>query len=426
MSRKQRASFAIAALAAVALVTPTRAHSQQVLHISGARSAIAFTITGRELPDAESLVNSAREKCPIDASALSNATHRVRSALTAAEPRDVPSGLVLITTTTQPNNAECGTSPDDAAKMTAAAIEFRQPDPHSVITGVELADSQGVITPALVRTIRTVPLWARDDEPGKPVIQIAVPLEHFMPERSAETGPLVLMITREDETVERRTLSDADVDALWRLALPARAAAASADSGWAQRIARVQPIAVEDLPEAAALMQQLTDARDTLSDRMLARQLLATEPCLRLPADAPMAATTLIERSRPAAHCRSRRPITTALSGALVPGLGQVSSRWRTVAGIVVLGIVAQRLHASQVSKRDGRDYYQQYVDATSVAEASEYWARADKARRQTDVLIMQAGAIWLGAAVEATWYESRLGKRLRFAAPIARPATSR
>lgn len=83
--------------------------------------------------------------------------------------------------------------------------------------------------------------------------------------------------------------------------------------------------------------------------------------------------------------------------------------------------------HLAHSRVRPGRRaYYQQYLGATSIGDVNTYGARADNARRQTDVLIMQASALWLGAAAEATWYQWRLGRRLRFAALVWRPMRSR
>jgi hypothetical protein len=181
-----------------------------------------------------------------------------------------------------------------------------------------------------------------------------------------------------------------------------------------------------DLPPAAAVLLQLSARGDSLGTHWIARQAVTVEPCLQLPGGAPANAVALLDRFRPQAHCRAQHAGAAMLRGTLVPGLGQVSSKWRTVAGGVVLGLVAQRLHASQQSKREGRDYYQRYLSTTSGIYAQEYWTRSENARRRTDAQIVQAGALWLGAMVEATWHEWRLGRRLRRVAPITLPVESR
>jgi hypothetical protein len=403
-----------------ALLIPATVTGQQVVHISRARTAVALSITGRALPDGAAMVTAAQKACPSNANDIRDAMVKADRAVAAAEPPGLPLGLVLITVTTQARNAECRVFPDDVANLTAAAIELRPPVPHAPITRVQVAIAGQPVTPALERTIRTVPLWSRNEPANTFAVQLALPIAHFAADQNGSTRPVALLISRLGATeVERVELTGADVDALWRLALPVRAAAAGVDVRWAATINHPAPIAVKDLPVAATVLQQLSVIDDSLASRALARQLLATEPCLRLPSDAPASANVQLERFRPSARCHARGAADVAWRSALVPGLGQATSRWRTVAGIAVLGVVSQRLHASQTSKRNGRDYHQRYLSATSFDEADKYWALADNARRRTDVQIVQAGIVWLGALAEAQWHEWRLRKRLRFAAPI-------
>lgn len=414
-------------LLALALLVPVTASGQRVVHISRARSAVALSITGRALPDGEGIVNRAQKACPSNASDVREATTKVGRALGAAVPPGLPPGLVLITVTTQARNAECRVSPDDVANLTAAAIELRQPVPHAPITRVQIAVAGQPVTPTLERSIRNVALWSRNDTANTFAAQLALPIANFAVGHDGSTRPVVLLISRLGATeVERVELTNADVNALWRLALPARAAAADVDVSWADSISHPAPLTVNELPVAATLLQQMSVVNDSLASRALARQLLAIEPCLRLPSDAPASASAHLERFRPSARCHARGAADAAWRSALVPGLGQVTSRWRTVAGIAVFGLVAQRLHASQASKRDGRDYYQRYLGATSFEEADTYWALAENARRRTDEQIVQAGVVWLGALAEAQWHEWRLRRRIRFAAPITPAARPR
>ena len=426
MTHIRFASLAVSMM--LALCIPVTASSQQVLHISRARTSVALTIVGRALPEAESLLSGLRRGCPYTPDTGGMAAVRVGTALAEAVPADVSAGQVLITVTTQANNTDCVPAADDVGSLTAAAVEILRPASHAPITRVALSIADTIVVPTLSRTIRTLALWSdgRNDRDSRArtatvpstALQLVIPLERFLPvAHSAKKAVALLIMRQEETTVERILLSEQDIDALWRLALPVRAARVGADSLWARRLGHTAPLTIAELPMATAILQQLTAAGDSLASRSLARHALSVEPCLRLPMEAPLAAGALFDQLRPQAYCRPQRPAVALLRGSFVPGLGQVSSRKRTIAGVLVLGIVAQRLHASQVSKRDARQLYQRYVDASSTVEANTFWARADAARRRTDAQILQASALWLGAASEATWFEWRLGRRLRLAA---------
>lgn len=419
-------------LTALALFAPQSATAQQVVQINRPRSAVAITTTDRTLPDAASLMEVARVKCTIAPAVARDAKAQIATAAAAAVPPALPPGLVLITVTTRAND-NCDTSYDLRANLTAAAIEFQKPTPHAAITRVQVTSGDSVIAPTLARTMRTLQLWARpnaarDNSVPSTALQVALPIEHFAPADQSGSPRVALLVSRQGENdPERIELSNADIEVIWRLGMPARVAALTGShSSAAARIAHASVMEPVDLSPAAAVLLQLSARGDSLGAYWLARQAVTTEPCLRLPDGASANAVALLDRFRPDAHCRAQHPGAAMLRGTLVPGLGQVSSKWRTVAGVVVLGLVAQRLHASQQSKRDGRAYYQQYLATTSAIYAQEYWNRSEDARRRTDTQIAQAGALWLGAMAEAAWHEWRLGRRLRRVAPIALPGEFR
>lgn len=411
----------------LSLFAPTKVIGQNALLISRPRSEIAITITGRSLPDASSLLNDAQSGCRLTPALARDAGKRIERSVTAAVPESLPSGLVVVTVTTTANT-RCGSVNSTRAELTAAALELRKPAPHAPLAFVTVVVSDSAVTPLFSRAIPTTRLWARDDVlrdtsvPGT-ALQIALPIELFTAKDDTDVARVALLITRQGEVnVERVELSVQVLEALWRLVIPARMGAIREDTSVAMKFSRVPNLSRSDLPFAAVALQKLSSRGDSLAVHWLARQLVEAEPCLRLPRDADALAANSLERYRPRAHCRSQQLNVVLLRGALVPGLGQRSSRWRSVAGALVLGLFAQQVYASRESKLEARRYYQQYVDATTTFYAEEYWGRAERARRRTDSHLLLASTLWVGALTEATLYELRLGRRLRFSSPIVPP----
>lgn len=415
--------LASAAILCALAVGAVDAGGQTIRRLSRPRAEITIAGAADARPSVAAMVASLRTGCA-ETVLAADVEQRLREALAAAFEAGASSGDVVITVVPRNANARCALTPEEQALLDFAAVDVVRSVPERSIVRAELIVDGTVVSP---RTSLPTPVTvlAAGHPGGESFGTRAVfPIERL---RGADGWlPLnaALMLWRRDEELgERVELPIELVEAMWRLTLPRSAALATpAAREAAERLAGAPTITRSDLPHAALLIATLAATADSARAHVLAASALRTEPCLRLGGTHPEAAQALLEQLRPPAHCSARALDHVAYRGLAVPGLGQVSSRARSIAGAVIFGAVLQRVVSSQMAKGDSRELYRAYQNAATIEDANRLYASADAARRRTDRHLMQAGVIWLAALGEAIWYEARLGRRLRFAAPIQLP----
>lgn len=329
----------------------------------------------------------------------------------------------------------CVQAPSLRSTLASRGIVLAADSPlDGAITRVDvIVDGRSVDT----RDARSIPLAVL---PGGQLTEAAtafqfrVPLDAFG--ISERLGPfdVVFVAWRHGAlTGERLELPQNLIRTLWRQALAAHPVvvedAALAEA--AERLPDAPSFSDYDLPvarlaDAALLARALVMRGDSFPARVLAHDAIAAEPCTRLESDEPLVARRLFESARPAsAYCAARPLSQTALRGALVPGLGQVSSRKRTWLGAAILLVTAERILSSRAARNDSRRLYREYLAADNQGDATRAFDAAQAAWRRSDLAAVTAGTLWVGALAEALWFEWRMGERLRWAAPLALPPFS-
>ena len=162
---------------------------------------------------------------------------------------------------------------------------------------------------------------------------------------------------------------------------------------------------------------------DLPSAALAANELTAMDPCALsggdLPGGAPVgndaytgmrAAGSLLDHTRSGARCFAYKPGATFLRG-LIPGYGQYKT-WSRIIGLSTGALTLTLAYTSYAFLQNADHWYSRYQNERSGI-APRYFTNAEKQRSNSRAVGIAAGALWLGAAIEAEWQERVHASRL-------------
>jgi hypothetical protein len=283
----------------------------------------------------------------------------------------------------------------------------------------------------LVDAIDGVPRGAPVDT--SPQLRFFVPADRLVPLHGSYPPMDVRVSIRDGSPAERVAVPSGALDVVWNALLPERIDRRVEDAldapvnvpppgdarlhqAWsligAGRRREGSAIIFRRLGEAPAstsdkhsamvsLSAVLLESADTAAARVVAARLTALSPCLSLSSAASAPLRALIENSRPPARCDVESPLLTLLSGALLPGLGQLRTGHR-VSGSVILATTVALIVASGATLNGANAAYARYNASRSVLGATDNYAHATQLRHAALAFGTAAGAVWAASAIKA------------------------
>jgi hypothetical protein len=150
---------------------------------------------------------------------------------------------------------------------------------------------------------------------------------------------------------------------------------------------------------------------DTIGARVTLGPAVREEPCLAVSSQANRSLHDAVDRLRPTVSCNPASPLSTMKRGLLFPGGGQRALGRENRVAIVTTGLFATAVGLSLVS----RYQYHKYQGAGSTVSALALYDDARNTRRVAAKVALAGGGLWLGAAIESAWAQSRANRQLKW-----------